>query len=644
MMSCCFSKTKLQTKNLFSKSRSLLFLLLGFVSMSASAAPGDITTIAGNGIPDGILATEAPMDVKGVHVDNTGNIYIAASVTHRVYKVDTNGLISTIAGNGISGYSGDGGLATNASLSNAEDITSDSQGNIYFTDTGNNRIRKVDVSGIITTIAGTLYPGYSGDGGPAIDASLNYPQGITVDSNDNIYFTDAYNHRLRKIDLNGIITTVAGNGIADFSGDGGLASNASINRPWDVFIDADENIYIVDQANNRVRMINSSGIITTIAGNGEFVGFPTGDGGPATSAILASPAGIAKDSIGNLFISSARNTNVRIIDTNGIISTLVNQQDGIAQISRITLDSTDNLYISDFGPGNSHVRKLDYVNPLSIVAGNGNHGFYGEAIPAYDSNLYGPTGMTVDNNGNLIFADRQNNKIRKIDSNGVITTIVGNGIGFSGDGGAAVDAGLYYPTDVAVDLNNNLYIADDLDHRIRKVDSNGIINTITGNGNNGFSGDGGFAIDAEISQPMGITTDLSGNIYFADFNNHRIRKIDVDGIITTVAGNGVGGFSGDGGLAVNASLNLPRDVAVDVDGNIYIADTSNNSIRKVDTSGIITSLSTISINWPSSITISQNGDLYIAESFGHRVSKVSKIGIFSVIQVVENLDFQAMGN
>ena len=334
-------------------------------------------------------------------------------------------------------------------------------------------------SGIITTVAGNGDFSYSGDGGPATSASLNSPYRVAVDSVGNLYIADTSNNRIRKVDVNGTITTVAGNGTSGYSGDGGSAVNASLNGPHDVVVDGEGNLYIADNNNHRIRKVDVNGIITTVAGNGTQ-GY-SGDGGPAANATIRFPQGVAVDSAGNLYIADTSNHRIRKIDLNGIITT---------------------------------------------VAGIGTSGYNGDSGLATAASLYFPSRMEVDGSGNLYIADTINNRIRKVDSNGIISTVAGNGsFGYSGDSGAATSATMIHPGDMAVDSAGNLYIADTSNHVIRKVDSNGIISTVAGNGTTGYSGDNGPAISAGLLQPRGLTVDDVGNLYIADTDNHRIRKV-----------------------------------------------------------------------------------------------------------------------
>ena len=335
---------------------------------------------------------------------------------------------------------------------------------------------------IITTIAGTGEFGFSGDGGPATQAQIVAPLGVAVDGAGNLYIADSDNRRIRKVDSAGTITTVAGTGEFGFSGDGGPATQAELYRPYGVAVDGAGNLYIADSDNRRIRKVDSAGTITTVAGTGEF-GF-SGDGGPATQAQIGYSRGVAVDGAGNLYIADR-----------------------------------------------FRIRKVDSAGTITTVAGTGEGGFSGDGGPATQAQISAPYGVAVDGAGNLYIADSDNHRIRKVDSAGTITTVAGTGeFGFSGDGGPATQAELYRPRGVAVDGAGNLYIADRF--RIRKVDSAGTITTIAGTGEGGFSGDGGPATQAQISAPYGVAVDGAGNLYIADTGNVRIRKV------TLVSGSG----------------------------------------------------------------------------------------------------------
>ena len=567
---------------------------------------GNISTVAGTGTVgfsgDGGAATAARLDwPSGVALDGSGNLYIADGGNSRIRKVDSTGNITTVAGTGTVGFSGDGGAATSAQLRNPYDVALDGSGNLYIADTWNHRIRKVDSSGNISTVAGTGTDGFSGDGAAATAAQLNQPTGVAVDGSGNLYIADTVNHRIRKVDSSGNISTVAGTGTDGFSGDGAAATAAQLWSPSDVAVDGSGNLYIADKNNRRIRKVDSSGNITTVAGTGTR-GF-SGDGAAATAAQLHWPEGMAPDGSGNLYIADTANHRIRKVDSSGNISTVAGGgplEDGGAAVaarlwspSDVALDGSGNLYIAD--RDNHRIRKVDSSGNISTVAGTGTSGFSGDGAAAGAAQLHFPSGVALDGSGNLYIVDRGNQRIRKIAtvpgfsagilSSGVISTVAGSSTtsGYGGDGAAATAARLSIPEGVALDGSGNLYIADFGNQRIRKVDaSSGNISTVAGTGTSGFSGDGAAATAAQLNFPRGVALDGSGNLYIADTANHRIRKVDSSGNITTVAGTGTSGFSGDGAAAGAAQLNLPAGVALDGSGNLYIAD-GNRRIRKIAT-------------------------------------------------------------
>jgi uncharacterized protein (TIGR03437 family) len=620
---------------------SAWLLVLG---MCAAPLPGQvIATVAGTTwfFPaSSIRAMSAPLgNLGGVAVDAQGNAYATDFGNNIVIRISSDGALTVVAGNGIAGFSGDGGPATSASLNDPQGVAVDSAGNLYIADEHNNRIRKV-AGGIITTIAGNGSEGFSGDGGPATSATLELPFGVAVDSAGNLYIADFENSRIRKVS-GGTITTVAGNGSVGFSGDGGPATSASLAFPAGVAVDSAGNLYIADSDNNRIRKV-TGGTITTVAGGGACC---YGDGGPATSASLRYPEGVAVDSAGNLYIADTSDGRIRLV-TGGTITTVAGSGgccfsgDGGPATSAslydpegVAIDSSGNIYIAD--TINDRVRKVS-GGTIATIAGNGVYRYSGDGGPAVNAALNQPYGVTPDSAGNLYIADDQNNRVRKV-SGGTIATVAGiGGMGFSGDGGPATSALLYIPHGVAADSAFNLYIADTGNLRIRKV-SGGTITTVAGGGSGfPFSGDGGHATNASLNIPYGVAVDSAGNLYIADTGNNRIRKV-TDGTITTVAGNGNVGFSGDGGPATSASLNQPWAVAVDSAGNLYIADYENNRIRKVS-GGTITTVAgngvvgfsgdggpatSAFLNYPEGVAVDSAGNLYIADSGNNRIRKVS---------------------
>ena len=550
----------------------------------------------------------------GMFMDSSGNIYIAGTKGHIIWKIDTFWDITQFAGTGSSGFSGDGGPAASAELSEPNGVFGDSSGNIYIADTNNHRIRKVDTFGNISTFAGTGNSNYSGDGAEAILAELNQPRGIYVDSSDNIYIADTKNHIIRKVDgTTNIITKFAGTaGSSGSSGDGGPAVNARLNEPRGIYKDSSDNIYIADTKNHIIRKVDgTTNIITKFAGTAGSSG-SSGDGGPAVNARLNEPRGIYVDSSDDLYIADAKNHIIRKVDgTTSIITKFAGTagaagysgDGGLAVNAQLNepcgiTASSGNLYIAD--TKNHRIRRVDTTGNIITVVSTGSSGFSGDGGPALLARLNVPKGIFMDSWGNLYIADRGNHKIRRVDTSGNITTVAGTGSsGDSGDGGLATLAQLDEPRRIFVDSSDNLYIADTRNHRIRKVDASGIITTVAGTGSSGFSGDGGLATLAQLDEPHGVFVDSSGNIYIADRKNHRIRKVDgATGIITTVSGRPGSGFSGDGGLATDAKHNQPRGIFKDSSGNLYIADTDNHRIRKVDAATqIITTVAGTGNSW-----------------------------------------------
>lgn len=561
--------------------------------------------------------------------------------------------ISTVVGNGAATFAGDGGAALAGSLNNPSSVVADSAGNLYVADRLNQRIRKISVAGIITTVAGNGTAGAGGDGGAATSASLNSPQGVALDSVGNIYVSDRSNHRIRKITVaTGVITTVAGTGGNSFTGDGGPATSANLNNPRGIALDGAGNIYIADTSNNRIRMVTAStGVITTVAGNGAATF--AGDGGAATAASVFDPRGVAVDAAGTIFVADFGNQRIRMVSA-GIISTVAGtgtagfSNDGGQAISAnlnnplsVAVDAVGNIYVADFF--NTRIRRFRVGATITTVAGNGTQGISGDGGPATAASFNGPVGVALDTLGNIYVADDFNNRIRKITGPpGVIASVAGNGTaGGAGDGNLATGANLSSPAGVAVDSARNIYVADLNNHRIRKVTvATGIITTVVGNGVQAFAGDGAAASSASMNSPRTVVLDNAGNMYVADSLNQRIRKIAAaTGVITTVVGNGTQGFAGDGGPPTSANLSTPFGVAVDGAGNLYVADTGNNRIRKVTiATGTITTLAGNGtagfsgdgglaggavLNSPRGVAVDRAGNVYIADFTNNRIRKIT---------------------
>jgi RHS repeat-associated protein/uncharacterized repeat protein (TIGR01451 family) len=408
---------------------------------------------------------------------------------------DKSKIIAIVAGTGVRGDSGDGGPALLAQLNQPTGLHVDAAGNLYIADMSGSKVRKVDRNGTITTIAGDGTRGFDGDSGPAIGSKLNRPRGVAVDRAGNIYIADTQNNRIRKVDLNGIITTIAGSS-AGYSGDGGPAVQAQLYLPYGVALDASGTIYIADTHNNRVRKIDPNGIITTVAGSSSYA---LGDGGPATKARLSIPSHVAVDAEGNLFIADLQNNRVRKVDANGIITTVV----------------------------------------------GGVFGYNGDGIPAESARIHDPVNVAVDGAGNLYFSDYYNHRVRKVDGNGIISTVVGNGIqGVSGNGGPATEAQISYPYGLALDPSGNLSISENFSPTVRKVAPPFLFQSALAAGEIPFAEDNGLVHIVSGSGLHVRTIDLATGVPLRTFEYDSARALvsatDQFGNMTTILRDGGG--------------------------------------------------------------------------------------------------------
>ncbi len=543
------------------------------------ASTGKIQTVAGGGtvcttgaldiLGDGCAATSATLaEPTGVYVDSHNNIYIADTFNNRIRVVNAGtGIILSIAGNGVSGFSGDGAAATAAEIYFPKGLFVDAAGNLYFADSINSRIREVfgptppsgQTPGFITTLAGggvgcTGQTDNYGDGCVALDASFSNPLGIFVDSSNNIYITDQYTFLVREVVASsGDIQAVAGNGTPSFSGDGYLATDAELNQPYSIAVDPVGDIYIADFANERIRRVDAAThTIQTVAGGGTSCPAETddfGDGCPATQATIF-PFTAFVDGSHNIYFTDYSAARIRRVDgVTGIITSVAGGGTGS-------------------GP--------DCPNPTDAL---------GDNCPAADTVLYEPWGIYVDANGNIFFTDLGDARVREVvASTGKVQSIAGTGTaGYNGDNIPATLAEVDEPIGIYGDTAGNIYFSDFGNFRIREiVASSGNIVTVAGTGTVGYNGDNIPATTADIFEAYGVYVDQAANIFFGDYGNGRVREVvAATGLIQTVAGNGTIGFGGDGGPATSASLSFMADVGGDFAGDLYIADTFNNRIREV---------------------------------------------------------------
>jgi len=640
---------------------------------------------------DGGPATAAQIgSIQGVAVDAKGDLFLSDTNNNRVRRVDTGGIITTIAGTGTAGFSGDGGPAGSAQLNLPYGLAVDAAGNLYIADLGNNRVRKVSPDGIIVTIAGTGVEGYSGDGGQANAAQLYTPRDVAVDAAANLYIAEFEGHRVRKVTPAGVIATVAGTGVAGLGGDGGPATVAELSFPAGLAVDRTGALYIADSGNNRVRKILSGGVISTLLGGSASTALATptavavdrsltvyvaeylspivhsytaagvwsnfagsgaigyaGDGGPAIAAELMNAShDLAPDLAGDVFVADGMR--VREVYADGLISTAAGDGylhavgDGtpatsaiLYQPSAVEFDRSGNLFIAD--TGTERVRIVLATGLIQTLAGDGLAGYNTDGVAATAAELNTPMGLAFDPSGNLLLSDTNNQRVREI-SAGVISTFAGTGVAGTGQEGLTpVEMPLRGQRGVCTGRDGSVYIVDTDNHRVLVAPPAGVVTTFAGNGSPGDAGDGESARTAQLNLPSACALDGSGDMFIADTANHRIREVTPAGVIETVAGSGTAGYSGDGGAASAAALYAPSGVAVDGNGNLFIADTGNHAIRLVTPDGAIHTIAgqrtagfsgdggeglAAFLNSPSGMLLDGAGDLYFADTGNNRVRRL----------------------
>lgn len=568
---------------------------------------GMVRVIAGTGTTgsggDGGSARLAQLSQPcALALDSEGNLYVADYQAHRIRRVGSDGIISTFAGNGKSGSSLDGGLATESSLKYPAALAFDNSGNLLIADSGNHVVRMVTLDGRLVKVAGKGYKSSGGDEGPALEAGLNTPAGLAVDSKGNIYVADMGNNQIRVIAPDGMIDRFAGRdssssggGFGGGSGDQTVPRNAVLYSPTALAMNAAGDLYFIESGTARIRRITADRVLGNYAGTGKAGA--AGDGGLARSANL-SPLGIGFDVRGNLLIADGANHRIRVVtESDSIIDTLAGN--GLVTYDpRGLAVSGDIIYFSD--TNNHRIRKFNTsTGEVALVAGDGQARFAGDGDSALTASLNSPRGIVLDSAGNLYIADSGNHRVRRVGPDGKITTVAGNGTGAveTDDGAQATSASLYEPVDVALDSAGALYIVERLGHRVRKATIGGSITTVAGTGAVGAPGeDGGPAVASPLNYPQAITVAPSGTLLVADSGNQVVRRIGADGSIKTVAGNNAAGFGRDGGPATEAFLNTPTGLAVDTEGNIYIGDTDNDVLRRVGADGMIATIAGMTSN------------------------------------------------
>ncbi|MEA5140589.1 NHL domain-containing protein [Arcicella rigui] len=653
-------------------------------------ASGSVSTFAGSsnvGANDG-QGTEASFyEPKGLAIDANGNVYVADATNNLIRKITPSGLVSTFAGNGQAGFTN--GNALKSSFSSPVAICIDTYGNFYITDKNNHAIRKINTRGIVSTLAGGNI-GYND--GTDLNAAFYYPSGITVDANGNVYVADTYNHRIRKITAEGVVTTLAGNS-SNTLGDG-TGTGASFNYPTALVADATGNIYVADQNNNAIRKITPSGVVTTLAGNGN--GFILN--GVGNIASFYPPSSITIDEKGYLLVGSSYGSPIRKVSTVGYSNITPSLPSGLAfdestgNISGIptTAQVATNYSITGYNLGGSSTANfsitvtgtattpnaiaapiISYATPQTYVAGTSitplvpkNTGGTVPATPygqvstfagnsttganngiSSNASFSKPNAIAVDVFGNTYVADYGNGLIRKISPSGIVSTLAGKpqidaASYFNGTGSEAT---FFKPVGIAVDKSGNVYVTEENSHAIRKITPSGVVTTFAGDVFESNSTDG-TGPSARFNAPKGLAVDASGNVFVADYNNHKIRKITASGEVSTFAGNGSAGIIN--GTGTGASFYYPKGVAVDKDGNVYVTEGAedHNAIRKITKDQVVSILAggpytgnidgrgtVASFNLPYGISVDKLGNVYVADWGNNIIRKILPDGTVSTL-------------
>jgi sugar lactone lactonase YvrE len=607
-----------------------------------------VSTVAGSGAAsygDGIGINSGFTYPCGVTVDSLGNIYVADTNVHRIRKITSAGVVTTLAGKGTPTYLDATG--TNAGLSYPTGVTVDSDGNVYVADKDNHRIRKITSVGVVTTFAGKGTVTYID--GIGTNAGFNIPYGITIDSIGNLYVAEWGGNRIRKITSAGVVSTLAGSGIATFLD--GIGTNAGFNIPLGVAVDSNGNVYVAENTNRRIRKIDTTGVVTTFAGSGTA----SSVNGIGTNASFNYPRGIAIDSVGNIYLGDTGSINfIRKITPSQVVTTFAGSGatsygDGIGTNSGFNnpwgfvVDSIGNLYVAD--TYNQRIRKITNTivnvadqNTVTTLAGSGTATYLDATGTNAGFNL--PRDIAIDSVGNMYIVEWNNHRIRKITSAGVITTFAGSGTATFLDA-TGTNAGFKNPTGIVIDSIGNIYVADFNNQRIRKITTDGVVTSFAG-GNATLSYADGTGTNVGFSSPLGVAIDSLGNIYVAEYGNHRIRKITSAGVVSTFAGSGTTAFLDATGT--NASFYRPYGIAVDSTGNVYVADSSNYRIRKITSAGVVTTLAGKSTAtfvdgvgtnagfWvPQGVTVDSAGNVYVADTGNNRIRKITSAGVVTTL-------------
>ncbi len=595
---------------------------------------GAVSTLAGlagsTGCADGTGSTARFDRPGGVAVDSSGNVFVADTYNNTIRKITPAGVVTTIAGSASSSPAHNDGTGAAARFFIPHGIAVDSTGVLYVADSYNQTIRKITAGGVVTTLAGTAGTFGDTDGAGSV-ALFNYPFGIAVDGSGNLYVADTNSSTIRMVTPAGVVSTLAGTAL-DSGNTNATGAAARFYLPYAVTVDASGNVYVADTDNDTIRKITPGAVVTRLSGSAQNTGSTDG---VSTVALFNFPQGIAVDASGNLYVGDTVNNAIRKVTPDGTASTLAGSvgaeaggTDGAGTAARfnfpagVAVDSSGTVYVAD--AQNDTIRKITSGGLVSTLAGTAGNGGSTDAIGAAAS-FSNPFSVAVDTGGNVYVADKFNYTIRKITPLGSVSTLAGMaGVGGGHTDGTGSAARFYDPDGVAVDSSGNVYVGDQVNYTIRKITPGGAVTTLAGTAGSSGSADGTGAA-ARFTYPEGVAVDSSGNVYVADRNNSTIRKITPAGVVTTLAGTAGSGGTADGTGAA-AQFSSPYSVAVDAGGNVFVADSGNNLIRKITPAGVVTTLAgsgagntdgsgaAAQFNDPNGIAVDSSGNLYVADS------------------------------
>lgn len=609
---------------------------------------GVATTLAGRsgvkGNADGTGAEARFAYPSGLALDSSGVIYVSDSQNSTIRRISTAGVVTTFAGTAGDPGSSDG-TGSDARFRTPFGIVMSTSGFLYVADSGNNTVRKISPTGVVTTFAGLASQTGSSDGAGS-DARFSNPNGLSIDAMGNLYVADAFNHTIRRITPDRVVTTFAGSADSWGSSDG-IGSDARFTIPFGISVDPTGNVYVSD-GNNTIRKITPAAVVTTVAGVAGEGGWSNG---PGNDARFHAPWSIAANGMGTIYVADSYNSTIRAISTTGVVTTLAGiaesrgSDDGTGSGARfnrptgVTVDDNGTIYVSD--SSNNTIRKITPMGVVTTLAGTPHTITRDPVTNEYRGNFAdgrgtaarfnAPLGLTVDGNGNLYVADNLNHLIRRITPSGAVTTLAGEAGVYGSNDGAGQEARFFQPADVVVDKAGTVYVADGRNYTIRRISPSGVVTTLAGSALHQGSVDG-VGSNARFNYPSGIALDSHGNVIVADTYNQTIRRITPDGVVTTIAGQ-AGNSGSTNGTETEALLTYPSSIAVDHNDNIFVVGL-NHTFRRITPEGIVTTLAgkagsegssqdgvgdSVRFFSPSGVALNATGFAYITDSYNNTI-------------------------